>query len=89
MSDGEDVPAVREHPLFVVAVWVSIALLIVTVIWLTVTLSPHTVKHPPSPSPWSCASVLARTSVTGAEGQIAPVCGQEPYPDAPGSGGEQ
>ena len=85
MSDDEDVPTEeREHPFFVVAVWVSIVLIIVTVVWLAFVLYTPPRKPPPGPAPWSCQSELAKVAVADAGGQIAPACGQEPYP---GSGG--
>jgi hypothetical protein len=80
MNDGEDVPAVREHPLFVVAVWVTIALVAVTVVWLTAVLYTAPAKPAPAPAPWSCQSERAKVSKADAGGQIAPVCGQTPYP---------
>ena len=83
MSDGEDAPA-REHPLFVVVVWVSLVLIAVTIVSLAVALYTPPNKPPVGPAPWSCASELAKVAVADAGGQIAPVCGQDPYP---GSGG--
>ncbi len=85
MSDDEGVPAEteREHPLFVVAVWGTIVLVIVTIVTLACVLYTGPVKPPPAPAPWSCASVLAQIAPVDGGGQIAPVCGQNPYPDAP------
>lgn len=86
MSDGEDVPAVKEHPFFVVAVWVSLVLLIVTVVWLTFALYTPPHKKAPSPGPWNCQSELEKVAKADAGGQIAPVCGTTPYPAVlPGS----
>jgi len=82
MSDSEDAPRDKgEHPLFVVAVWGSLALLVVTVVWLAFALYTPPVKPPPGPAPWSCQSELAKVAPADAGGQIAPVCGQVPYPE--------
>jgi hypothetical protein len=80
VSDDEDAP-VGEHPLFVVVVWVTLALAFASFILLMVALNPHQHKPLPAPAPWSCASERAKVALVDAGGQIAPVCGETPYPN--------
>ena len=43
--------------------------------------------HHPHPPVFSCASENAALAPLGAGGQIAPLCGDSTYPDAPADGG--
>lgn len=83
VSEEQDAPK-REHPVFVVVVWVTLTLTVVSIILLTAALSPNPHKPPPAPAPWSCASERAKVALADAGGQIAPVCGETPYPSAGG-----
>lgn len=86
MTGEEDAPVVRAHPLFVVVFWVSLLLFAVTVVWVAIAISPHPHVPPPRPVPWSCEEELKKIALVDGGGQIAPVCGQSPYPDAPSGG---
>lgn len=60
---------------------------VVSVIVILIAAGSRRPSSHPAPAPWSCASVNADVSVLDAGGQIAPVCGNTPYPDAPADDG--
>jgi len=68
--------------LFRIWMWVIIPALGV-VLYCALAAGYHPVRA--APRPFSCAAVAASLQQLGAGWQIAPLCGQAPYPDRPAS----
>jgi hypothetical protein len=65
---------------FSVAVWAGLPAIPVLIVVLVAAFSHHATPQP-HPAPWSCASLVASLAPVDGGQQIAPVCGQTPYPE--------